>query len=251
MPPPPIRPRLHGVAIPHRQRQGRGPVAGAAAGAFAGYFGSRRGAVARQRFRHGRRPRKFTRASTNSRQSSREVLVLRFLEDMTYEQIAKVTGCPIGQRSGRGCTRQVGPAPGDRTQEIDMNAKHEQSAEKKALVDALLAIDSRMPSPPNGGAGSRPERPLRYDRRRVRILMWMTIGFFLLTVMGICFSYIFTTRRSCPKWNIPARHPRCMEQQLPSGNRNPPSRICWPRPHEYGQGKARHCFKDSSCTSSG
>lgn len=25
-----------------------------------------------------------------------EVLVLRFLEDMTYEQIAKVTGCPIG-----------------------------------------------------------------------------------------------------------------------------------------------------------
>ena len=26
----------------------------------------------------------------------REVLVLRFLEDMSYEQIAKVTGCPIG-----------------------------------------------------------------------------------------------------------------------------------------------------------
>ena len=26
----------------------------------------------------------------------REVLVLRFLEDMTYQQIAKVTGCPIG-----------------------------------------------------------------------------------------------------------------------------------------------------------
>jgi RNA polymerase sigma-70 factor, ECF subfamily len=26
----------------------------------------------------------------------REVLVLRFLEDMTYEQIAKVTGCPVG-----------------------------------------------------------------------------------------------------------------------------------------------------------
>jgi RNA polymerase sigma-70 factor, ECF subfamily len=26
----------------------------------------------------------------------REILVLRFLEDMTYEQIAKVTGCPIG-----------------------------------------------------------------------------------------------------------------------------------------------------------
>jgi len=25
-----------------------------------------------------------------------EVLVLRFLEDMTYQQIAKVTGCPIG-----------------------------------------------------------------------------------------------------------------------------------------------------------
>jgi RNA polymerase sigma-70 factor, ECF subfamily len=26
----------------------------------------------------------------------REILVLRFLEDMTYEQIAQVTGCPIG-----------------------------------------------------------------------------------------------------------------------------------------------------------
>jgi RNA polymerase sigma-70 factor, ECF subfamily len=26
----------------------------------------------------------------------REILVLRFLEDMTYEKIAKVTGCPIG-----------------------------------------------------------------------------------------------------------------------------------------------------------
>jgi RNA polymerase sigma-70 factor, ECF subfamily len=26
----------------------------------------------------------------------REVLVLRFLEDMTYQEIAKVTGCPIG-----------------------------------------------------------------------------------------------------------------------------------------------------------
>jgi RNA polymerase sigma-70 factor, ECF subfamily len=26
----------------------------------------------------------------------REILVLRFLEDMTYEQIAQVTGCPVG-----------------------------------------------------------------------------------------------------------------------------------------------------------
>jgi RNA polymerase sigma-70 factor, ECF subfamily len=26
----------------------------------------------------------------------REILVLRFLEDMTYEQIAQVTGCPLG-----------------------------------------------------------------------------------------------------------------------------------------------------------
>jgi RNA polymerase sigma-70 factor, ECF subfamily len=26
----------------------------------------------------------------------RDVLVLRFLEDMTYEDIARVTGCPIG-----------------------------------------------------------------------------------------------------------------------------------------------------------
>ena len=71
-----------------------------------------------------------------------------------------------------------------------MNAKHEQSAEKKALVDTLLAIDSRMPTSSAEGREVA-KKVLRRDRRRVRILTWMTIGFFLLTVIGICFSVYF------------------------------------------------------------
>ena len=65
-----------------------------------------------------------------------------------------------------------------------MNAKHEQSAEKKALVDTLLAIDSRMPSSSAEGREVAKEA-LRRDRRRVRILTWLTISFFLLTAIGI------------------------------------------------------------------
>ncbi len=66
-----------------------------------------------------------------------------------------------------------------------MNAKHEPSAEKKALVDTLLAIDSRMPTSSAGGREVAKE-VLRRDRRRVRILTWAAIGLFLLMVIGIC-----------------------------------------------------------------
>jgi hypothetical protein len=66
-----------------------------------------------------------------------------------------------------------------------MNAKHEPSAEKKALVDTLLAIDSRMPTSSAEGREVA-KRVLSRDRRRVRILTWMTSGLFLLTVIGIC-----------------------------------------------------------------
>jgi hypothetical protein len=66
-----------------------------------------------------------------------------------------------------------------------MNAKHEPSAEKKALVDTLLAIDSRMPTSSAEGRNVAKE-VLRRDRRRVRILTWVTSGLLLLMVIGLC-----------------------------------------------------------------
>jgi hypothetical protein len=81
-----------------------------------------------------------------------------------------------------------------------MNAKHEPSAEKKALVDTLLAIDSRMPSSSAEGREVAQE-VLRRDRRRVRILTRVTIGLFLLTVTGLCLSVSFYQIRVVPPMN--------------------------------------------------
>jgi hypothetical protein len=81
-----------------------------------------------------------------------------------------------------------------------MNAKHEQSAEKKALVDTLLAIDSRMPTS-SAEAREIAKEVLRRDRRRVRILTWATIGFFLLTVIGICGSVYWYYIKVVPTMN--------------------------------------------------
>jgi hypothetical protein len=78
-----------------------------------------------------------------------------------------------------------------------MNAKHEPSAEKKALADTLLAIDSRMPTSSAEGREVAQE-VMRRDRRRVRILTWMTNGFFLLTVIGICGSVCWYNIRVVP-----------------------------------------------------
>ena len=87
-----------------------------------------------------------------------------------------------------------------------MNAKHEQSAEKKALVDTLLAIDSRMPTSSAEGREVA-KQVLRRDRRRVRILTWVTIGFFLLTVIGICLSAYWYYIKFVPAMNrLRARH---------------------------------------------
>jgi hypothetical protein len=68
-----------------------------------------------------------------------------------------------------------------------MNTNREEPAAKKTLADNLLAIDSRMPNSPAEGREVAKKTMLR-DRRRVRILTWMTIGFFLFTVIGICGS---------------------------------------------------------------
>lgn len=79
-----------------------------------------------------------------------------------------------------------------------MNAKHEPSAEKKALVDSLLAIDSRMPSSSAEGRAIA-TKVLRRDRRRVRILTWATLGLFLLTAVGICSVVYFYRIKIVPQ----------------------------------------------------
>jgi hypothetical protein len=68
-----------------------------------------------------------------------------------------------------------------------MNANRDESAGKKTLADTLLDIDNRMPSSTTGGREIA-KQVLRRDQQRVRILTWMTVGFFLLTVIGIGLS---------------------------------------------------------------
>jgi hypothetical protein len=78
-----------------------------------------------------------------------------------------------------------------------MNAKQETSAEKKTLVDSLLAIDSRMPTSSAEGREVAKE-VLRRDRRRVCILTWVTSGLFLLMVIGICGSVYWYSMKVVP-----------------------------------------------------
>jgi predicted nucleic acid-binding Zn ribbon protein len=94
-----------------------------------------------------------------------------------------------------------------------MNTKHEQSVEKKALRDALLAIDNRMP---NSSAEGREvaKEVLRRDRRRVRILTWMTMGFFLLTVIGICGSVYWYYIKVVPEMEKHQRDISFLQSQL-------------------------------------
>jgi hypothetical protein len=94
-----------------------------------------------------------------------------------------------------------------------MSTKHEPSAEKKALVDTLLAIDSRMPTSSAEGREVA-KKVLRRDRRRVRILTWMTIGFFLLTVIGICFFVFLLYVKVVPAMNKCEQDLSELEQQL-------------------------------------
>jgi hypothetical protein len=81
-----------------------------------------------------------------------------------------------------------------------MSPKHEQSAEKKAIVDTLLAIDGRMPTLSAKGREVAKE-VLRRDRRRVRILTWLMSGLFLLMVIGICGSVYWYYIKVVPQMN--------------------------------------------------
>jgi hypothetical protein len=81
-----------------------------------------------------------------------------------------------------------------------MNSKHGQPAGKKTLEDTLLTLDSRMPTS-STEAREVAKKVLRRDRRRVRILTWMTISFFLLTVLGICGCVYWYTLKVGPSMN--------------------------------------------------
>jgi hypothetical protein len=94
-----------------------------------------------------------------------------------------------------------------------MNAKHEPSAEKKALVDTLLAIDSRMPTSSAEGREIA-KQVLRRDRRRVRIITWMTMGFFLLTIIGICGCVYWYSIKVLPGMNRFQLDIHDLDQQL-------------------------------------
>jgi hypothetical protein len=94
-----------------------------------------------------------------------------------------------------------------------MNANREEPAGKKALVDSLLALDGRMPSSSAEGREIAKE-VLRRDRRRVRILTGLTIGFFLLTVIGICLSLYWYYMKIVPAMYKHQRDLIALEQQL-------------------------------------
>jgi len=94
-----------------------------------------------------------------------------------------------------------------------MNPSREEPAGKNTFRDALLAIDGRMPR--SSGEGREfAKGALRRDRRRVRILTRATIGFFLLTVIGICFFVYFYCLKFAPAMDRYQRHISAMEQEL-------------------------------------
>lgn len=94
-----------------------------------------------------------------------------------------------------------------------MNAKHEPSPEKKALVDSLLAIDRRAPTS-SAEAREVAQKVLRRDRRRVRVLTCITIGFFVLTVMGICGSVYWYQLKVVPAFEKFKQDITSLDQRL-------------------------------------
>ncbi len=94
-----------------------------------------------------------------------------------------------------------------------MNDHREQPAGKETLADSLLALDSQMPSS-SAEAREIAKKALRRDRRWVRILTWMTIGFFLLTVLGICFFVYLYYIKIVPAMRMYERDDYLLRQQL-------------------------------------
>ena len=94
-----------------------------------------------------------------------------------------------------------------------MSDNHEEPAGKKALVDALLAIDSRTSSS-SAEVREIAKEALRRDRRRVRVLTWATIACFLLAVTAVCYPVYFYYLRIAPAMERCQRMVTALEQQL-------------------------------------
>jgi hypothetical protein len=94
-----------------------------------------------------------------------------------------------------------------------MNAHREESPEKKSLADALLAVDGRTPRSPSE-ARKVAEKAVRDARRWVRILSGVTIGFLLLTIVGVGLSVTFCYSRIVPAMEMCRRDTAELEQQL-------------------------------------
>jgi type VI protein secretion system component VasF len=101
-----------------------------------------------------------------------------------------------------------------------MNDQRKEPAEKRPLADALLALDGLTPSSSAEGR-EMAQAALRRDRRRVRILTWMTSGLFLLTFLGICFSVWFYYQKMSPAFKKYERDIAVVYQQL--AKREPPA----------------------------
>jgi hypothetical protein len=82
-----------------------------------------------------------------------------------------------------------------------MNANREEPVGKNTLADTLLAIEGSMPGS-SAEAREVAKKVMRRDRRRVRILTWLTISFFLLTVLGICGCVYWYTLKVLPTRNL-------------------------------------------------
>jgi hypothetical protein len=94
-----------------------------------------------------------------------------------------------------------------------MNAHREQLAEKESLADALLAIDGRTPRSPSE-ARKVAEKAARDARRWARILSGVTIGFLLLTIVGVGLSLTWCFSSLVPGMEICRRDTAELEQQL-------------------------------------
>lgn len=94
-----------------------------------------------------------------------------------------------------------------------MTNNREEPVGKETLADALLTIDSRMVSSSADGREIAREA-LRRDRRRVRILTAMTLGFFLLAVIAICLPVYFCYLKVVPAMDRCQQDISALEQQL-------------------------------------
>ena len=122
-----------------------------------------------------RTPRQITMRLDELIAEHREVLVLRFIESMTYEQIARIVGC-----------QQHGAAHASITPTMRLRAllKGPNEMTEKDLRKALLGLDAAaIAGVPDAQQITR--KVLDRDRRRVQLLAALTIFLWLTAALGI------------------------------------------------------------------